>query len=865
MSFQPQVDEQITLFGRTYKIAKHPAVVGIDIPYGQEGRQGIVYQLYTDSDKAALKVFRSRFRDGRTEGDTRYQYFPGLTVSERLKITKQNHKHLIETYEDLKQAVLMPWIEGPTWADILLEEQPLTQEESGVLAASLAYLLYMLEEQGRAHCDLSASNLILSHLAEQSTYPIELVDIEQMYDKNLEKPAVIPGGTKGYAPTYIKDGIWTAHGDRFAGAVLLAEMLGWVEEAVRFAKANDASYFDETDMHGEGERYQTLVASLRKHWGENIGHLFETAWKSNSLEECPSFRMWWEALPEEIKEESKRKYNKCLMEAKARLPEHKATLSAQERLEAARLLEQVGNKEAALREYQYMSTHMQYSSLWEDLKGLVNEKEVSSSFQLTDYIEAASIYEKNADWKSAIFLYDYAQKQFATDETVVQELSIISAQLQETQKLEEKAVKIEELEIAKQKIEAPFYIEREKKTSPFAATETKEPFRYKKWMIGAGASIGITLLLAASYYGITEYRYKSNIEAGKKAYNEMEYLEAEERFEKAAAIKETEDAYVKLAATYVMREQYQKTIEYLADLKAKGKISKRSALGAYFTGRAWFSLKNYDQAVISYKAALASKDGKLGDYRNPALRDLAVSYAQQGKSEEARNVLASIEQTDDRAAAFVNWIEGDLASVDKNYTYAIEKYKTASEKDPDTLRYKQLLGRAYVLANRTETDFAKKEAQFKTAIDILSSVRSADPNNAIVLGDLASAYSEAGGFYEVQSQLDKSAGMYNEAIKLYETIRQTGFSNDNLDLNIAALNGKLDRVDEAQAGFQRVLERKPNDGHAFMLYGLFLMDQKKYKEAFDALDKAEQFSNDAAERDLAKNRKQELKDKGFVK
>jgi hypothetical protein len=43
MPFQARVNQELTIDDVTYRIAEHPAAPGI--PYGQEGRQAIVYQL----------------------------------------------------------------------------------------------------------------------------------------------------------------------------------------------------------------------------------------------------------------------------------------------------------------------------------------------------------------------------------------------------------------------------------------------------------------------------------------------------------------------------------------------------------------------------------------------------------------------------------------------------------------------------------------------------------------------------------------------------------------------------------------------------------------------------------------------------
>ena len=43
MAFRPQVNQELIIDGVSYRIAEHPAAPSV--PYGQEGRQAIVYQL----------------------------------------------------------------------------------------------------------------------------------------------------------------------------------------------------------------------------------------------------------------------------------------------------------------------------------------------------------------------------------------------------------------------------------------------------------------------------------------------------------------------------------------------------------------------------------------------------------------------------------------------------------------------------------------------------------------------------------------------------------------------------------------------------------------------------------------------------
>lgn len=65
MGFRPEVGEKISLNKDVYRFEKHPAVIGIEMPYGQEGRQGTVYQLQHENgmERIALKVFKERYRE----------------------------------------------------------------------------------------------------------------------------------------------------------------------------------------------------------------------------------------------------------------------------------------------------------------------------------------------------------------------------------------------------------------------------------------------------------------------------------------------------------------------------------------------------------------------------------------------------------------------------------------------------------------------------------------------------------------------------------------------------------------------------------------------------------------------------------
>ena len=305
MAFQPEVGEALVIGETTYRVAEHPAAPGI--PYGQEGRQAIVYQVVPERGEAqALKVFKPRYRSPalviQAERIAPYAALPGLQVCRRTVLTPQEHQALLRAYPDLTYAVLMPWVEGPTWLEVMVTKRALEPGESLTLARGLAEVLATLEQRRLAHCDLSGSNVMLPGLVADGggdREAVVLVDVEQMYGPNVERPELLPGGSSGYVHRRAPEGVWGAQADRFAGAVLLGEMLGWCDERVRKAGWEE-TFFAPEEMQRETRRYQLLVEVLEERWGGGVRQLFERAWQSEGLAECPTFGEWLVVLPEEV-------------------------------------------------------------------------------------------------------------------------------------------------------------------------------------------------------------------------------------------------------------------------------------------------------------------------------------------------------------------------------------------------------------------------------------------------------------------------------------------------------------------------------------------------------------------------------------
>jgi hypothetical protein len=118
------------------------------------------------------------------------------------------------------------------------------------------------------------------------------------------------------------------------------------------------TYFDPAEMPGQGSanppRYRTLIAALARHYGQPVADLFERAWTSETLADCPTFGEWLVALPEHPVAQAF-----SLSTAATETAEAQASTSPEEvtlgvvrgLMQAARRMEDKGNLEGALELY----------------------------------------------------------------------------------------------------------------------------------------------------------------------------------------------------------------------------------------------------------------------------------------------------------------------------------------------------------------------------------------------------------------------------------------------------------------------------------------------------------------------------------
>jgi serine/threonine protein kinase len=296
--FNPSPHDDVVIGGQTYRVMPHPAVP--TFAFGQEGRKAFVYQVAQGGNgmRYALKKFKEAYRVETLvdvcDALARFAAWPGLEVCARECLHYPKHGDALDDYPDLEYAVLMPWIVGSTWYDIIIGMRPLNRLQALGIANATAQVLAALEESGLAHGDIAAANVIVNWNDTTRTGTTHLIDVEDLYAPGFPPPGALPAGTDGYAHQTAVEGLWGPYSDRFAGAVILAEMAAWHVAEIR-KEAEEEHYFAANEMQVDSPRYR-LMRRVLADTHPALGDLLGQAWESEALEDCPRMQDWYDVI-----------------------------------------------------------------------------------------------------------------------------------------------------------------------------------------------------------------------------------------------------------------------------------------------------------------------------------------------------------------------------------------------------------------------------------------------------------------------------------------------------------------------------------------------------------------------------------------
>lgn len=287
-----------------YEFLPHPLLpMDKDAVFVLEGAEAMLYKVRNVDTKRlyALKVFKPSYQDQRmaevTDRLAELVGLPGLYLVRRICLTPMGYSDVVERFPELEYAILMPWIEAGTWAGLMLNpamSAGYTRKDASDLALATARSLAQLAAHGLAHTDIAGANLLIS----PDRRHIELLDLEGMYIPGVSPPRKFSYGSPGYQHRSPGPyGQWCPEGDRFSGAILLAEMLTWWNPQVRAHIADYAEMlFLPQELQVIGSPCWQAVRDTLYSLNLNLLYLFDQVWTSTSLSECPDLSAWVEAL-----------------------------------------------------------------------------------------------------------------------------------------------------------------------------------------------------------------------------------------------------------------------------------------------------------------------------------------------------------------------------------------------------------------------------------------------------------------------------------------------------------------------------------------------------------------------------------------
>jgi hypothetical protein len=295
--------EELRIDGKVFVVQPDPNPDMINRPYIELGGSGQVAQLLEAGTTTyhALKIFNNPEKSLIKQTNNLEKYniakLPGLLAAQQRSVINPNesqYSDIIRRHSFLQYSVLMPWIGGYTWFEILSDNKgeskiPVFNKETSLFYASqLANVLASLEAKGYAHCDICSNNIILDF-----TNPsVQLIDIEDMYIPGAERRGDFIGGQNGYAhPNRPLGHQWIKESDRFGGGMLICEILTWCDPKIR-AASDAESYAVPAELCKDTNKYNLMRHALSQHGSVDLAGLFDRLWNSKSLESCPTLREW---------------------------------------------------------------------------------------------------------------------------------------------------------------------------------------------------------------------------------------------------------------------------------------------------------------------------------------------------------------------------------------------------------------------------------------------------------------------------------------------------------------------------------------------------------------------------------------------
>jgi len=316
----------------------------------------------------------------------------------------------------------------------------------------------------------------------------------------------------------------------------------------------------------------------------------------------------------------------------------------------------------------------------------------------------------------------------------------------------------------------------------------------------------------------------------------------------------SEEAVTTLAMLYTDEGDTAHALQVLSSVPDTARSAKLySALGAAYEQR-----KDYKNAIDAYRHAIVLDRDNLD-----AIRGLAENLVNDGQSEaalEQYKVIADANPED--AQTYVRIAE--IYRRQGKYDLALESLKKADTLVPDTMDVPYNMAAVYQAQGRYDDAVKLLQDLVKRTEKSESSSSQADRNNrAIFIERLGMVYREQENYTAAIETFRKmmplgeenARGGYQEIIDTYRDAKMWPQATAAAKEAVQKLPGDRDlrmvldaqladtgEVDKAVADVRSLLKGVPEDREVYLRLGIMYTRSKRWKEAEEALTKAEQFS-----------------------
>ena len=271
---------------------------------------------------------------------------------------------------------------------------------------------------------------------------------------------------------------------------------------------------------------------------------------------------------------------------------------------------------------------------------------------------------------------------------------------------------------------------------------------------------------------------------------------------------EKPNAYREWALRLYHAGDFEETINYIRTVMASLSAFPHNAAAIkqlgdiqYISGRAFFAIGDYPNAILAFETAISNNPYNLDIYR-----DYAIALARTGQIDRAEELLTDISDKD-MGVDSLNLLRGEIAFARGNYLETIELLRDVIRTSND----QYIRSRAYIIADRA---YRRIPHLIENNIALLrEAVQSLPANHALVLKErLADALVRNGN--------------YNEAITLFEEILQRGNISYQTKQNIGVLYQRIGNFSQARIIFNELSEMHPNDYRPPMRLAFLVLEEQ---------------------------------------